>query len=248
VKTSFFILSKSLFIIILTVIFGTCGIDDYIYLAPVSRDTITVEINYVKIPLPNQSGPSGDYFRNYEIYYRIYVSGRMEVGSIGEGLLSTISSSLYSDYSTMLPYTNVETSTATNVGTVFSNLKYFPLDFENINYELRQNHAITLDFSPSVPEPSVIDSSGESYPLVRSSQVTNPAPNNRYFLNNSDLNNNANAVATRNADVQGNSTITAERYTYVALYIVATGRDSNYSPIFSKPTFVGVFLLPDGTR
>lgn len=149
----------------------------------------------------------------------------------------------------MQPYTNVETSSATNVGTVFSNLKYFPLDFENINYEIRQNHTITLDFSPtSVLEPSVMDSSGESYALFRSSQVTNPAPNNRYFLNNSDLNSNANAIDTKNADVQGNSTITAERYTYVAMYIVATGRDSNYSPIFSKPTFVGVFLLPDGTR
>ncbi|MDR0690077.1 MAG: hypothetical protein LBG08_07445 [Spirochaetaceae bacterium] len=228
---------------------GTCGIDDYIYLAPIPRDTILVDLNNkVTIPLPSQSGASASYFRNYEIYYRIYVSGRMELGTIEEGLLSSISTSLYSDYSAMQPYTNVETSTATNVGTVLSNLKYFPLDFEDTNYELRQNYTVTLDFSPtSVPEPSIIDPSRQS-PLVRSSLVTNPAPNNRYFLNNADLNSNANAVATRNADVQGNTAITAERYTYVALYIVATGRDSNYSPIFSKPTFVGVFLLPDGTR
>ncbi|MDR3166685.1 MAG: hypothetical protein LBT93_01975 [Treponema sp.] len=247
-KNSLLVFSRSLFIVTLIVTLGTCGIDDYIFLEQISRDTIVVDLNNrVTIPLPSQSESA---FRNYEIYYRIYISGRIEAGTIEEGLLSSISPSLYSDYTSMQPYTvSTSTSTSTNIGTVFSNLKYFPLDFDNINYELRGNHTVVLDFAPTsgVLEPLVLDS-GESYPLLRSSQVTNPAPNNRYFLNNSDLNSDANAIATRNADVQGNTTVTGERYAYVSMYIVATGRDNNYSPIFSKPTFAGVFLLPNGTR
>jgi hypothetical protein len=247
IKKFFCFLGKGFFIITAAVAFSTCGIDNYIRLYQISRDTIVVDSND-RVEIRQFPSQPGDYFRNYEIYYRIYISGLMYLGAINEGVLSTISPTLASNYNSLQPYTNVETATATNVGTIFSNLNYFPLEFENTGYRIRGGNTITLEFAQSsVPEPSIIDGGGAPIPLLRSSQVANPAPNNKYFLNNSDLNSSANAVATKNADVQSNSA-TGDLYTYVALYIVAVGRDDNYSPIYSKPTFIGVFLLPNGIR
>jgi hypothetical protein len=251
-KNLFCFLGKVFFILTAVLTFGTCGIDDYILLAQIPRDTIVVPFNNQARITQFPSQP-GDYFMYYEVYYRIYISGHLEPGTVGEGVLRTISPSLSSHYTTMQPYTNVDTATATNVGTIFSNLGYFPLEFNNTNYRIGGgNHTVTFEFAlTSTPEPSIIDSNGGgvTYALFRSSKVSTPAPNNsRYFLNNSDLNSSANAVATINADVQDNSSATAGRYTYISLYIVAVGNDANYSRIFGKPTFIGVFLLPDGTR
>jgi hypothetical protein len=248
-KNLFCFLGKGLFIITAAVIFSTCGIDNYIMLEQISRDTINVVSND-RAEIRQFPSQPDDYFRNYEIYYRIYISGLMYLGAIGEGVLSTISPTLASNYNSLQPYTNVDTATATNVGTIFSNLNYFPLEFENTNYRIGDgNRVFALDFAQtSVLEPSIIDGSGSPISLLRSSRVANPAPTNKYLLNNSDLNSSANAVTTKNADVQDNSGATEPRYTYIALYIVAAGRDDNYSSVYSKPTFIGVFLLPNGTR
>ncbi|MDR1108010.1 MAG: hypothetical protein LBL19_03140, partial [Spirochaetaceae bacterium] len=116
IKKLFCFLGKGFFIITAAVAFSTCGIDNYIRLYQISRDTIVVDLNNrAKIgQFPSQPG---DYFRNYEIYYRIYISGIMEMGTIGEGMLSTISPTLASNYASIQPYTNADTATATNVGT-----------------------------------------------------------------------------------------------------------------------------------
>jgi hypothetical protein len=69
---------------------------------------------------------------------------------------------------------------------------------------------------------------------------------NRYFLNTTDLNSSTNVSTTVNADVvEVSSSTGGARYAYVALYIVVTGIDNNYSPIYSAPTFIGVLRLPD---
>jgi hypothetical protein len=244
--TGFFILTAAL-------TFGTCGIDNYILLEQIPRDTIRV-ISNDRAEIGRFPSQPATYFSNYEIYYRIYISNRMELATITEGMLSSINTTLAGNYNSLQPYTNVDTATATNVGTIFSNLNYFPLEFGSTDYDRigGGNRVVALDFAQTstsgASEPSIIDGSGSApISLVRSSRVANPAPTNRYFLNNSDLNSSANAITTKNADVQS-STTGGDQYTYVALYIVATGKDDNYSPVYSKPTFIGVFLLPDGTR
>jgi hypothetical protein len=245
-KNLFCFLGKVFFMLTAVLTFGTCGIDDYILLEQIPQGNIERQNSEARIRVfPSQPG---EYFRNYEVYYRIYVSGNMVVGTIAEGQFQNINPSLYTDYTAMQSYTNVDTATPTNVGTIFSNRNYFPLEFGNANnYRIDGRNLVTFEFVQT-DEPSIIVSNGGTYALLRSSQMNNSAPNNKYFLNNSDLNSSANAVATINADVQDNSSATAERYTYISLYIVAAGNDANYSRIFSKPTFIGVFLLPDGTR
>jgi hypothetical protein len=54
-----------------------------------------------------------------------------------------------------------------------------------------------------------------------------------------------NASATVNADVADQSGISGPRYTYVSMYILAYGMDNNFSSVYSTPTHIGIFLLPD---
>jgi hypothetical protein len=218
-------MKKLFFIIGITIICLSCGVDDYIYLDQVPRSTIKVNFNIATVPLPSQSSM---YFKNYTIYYRIYVSGNLLEGTIEEGMLSTVNSYLYSDYSAIHPYTNPDTSTSTNVGTLFTNRKYYTLD--NPFYP----GTLTIDFGEATP---VINGS----PIRRSSAVYNPAPD-QFFRNHTDLYSADNAA--RNIDVQPSTAGSGPMYTYAAMYVVAYGVNDNYSTIYSKPTFIGVFRLP----
>ncbi|MDR2758555.1 MAG: hypothetical protein LBB78_04175 [Spirochaetaceae bacterium] len=223
-------MKRLLYIIGVTLLFLSCGVDDYIYLDQVSRDTITVTLNTMAtVRLPPQS--SSTYFKNYSIYYRIYVSGNSLEVTIEEGMLSTVSSYLSGDYSAIQPYTNPDTSTSTNVGTLFSNRKYYALD-----NPFPQGTTLTIDFTTATAIPTINGS-----PILRSSAVYNPAPD-QYFRNDSDLYSAENT--TRNVDVQPGTGGTGQMYTYVSMYVVAVGVSDNYSTIFSKPTFIGVFRLP----
>jgi hypothetical protein len=217
-------MKKLLYIIGITVIFLSCGIDDYIYLDQVPRSNIKVNFNIATVPLPSQPL---DNFRYYTIYYRIYVSNNLLEGTIEEGMLSTVNSYLYSDYSAIHPYTNPDTSTSTNVGTLFSNRKYYTLD------DTFNPGNITIDFSKATP---LINT-----PIRRSSAVYNPAPD-QFFRNHADLYSADNAA--RNVDVQPGAGGSGPMYTSAAMYVVAYGVDHNYSAIYSKPTFIGVFRLP----
>ncbi|MFP3088919.1 hypothetical protein LQZ21_01155 [Treponema sp. TIM-1] len=222
-------MKKLLYILGITVVFLSCGVDDYIYLEQVDRSEITITLNTlatVRLPPPPQRVE--DYFRNYAIYYRIYVSGNLLEVTIEEGMLSTVNSYLYSDYSTIQPYTNPDTSTSTNVGTLFTNRKYYTLDTQFLP------GTYTIDFGQ---DPPVINGN----PIQRSSAVYNPAPD-RLFRNQTDLYSAENA--SRNSDVQPTTGGSGPMYTYVAMYVVAVGVSDNYSTIYSKPTFIGVFRLP----
>jgi hypothetical protein len=220
-------MKKLLYILGVTALFLSCGIDDYVYLDQVPQVNINVTLNTnatVSLPPP----PSRDYFRYYSIYYRIYVSNNLLEVAIGEGMLSTVNSYLYSDYSAIKPYTNPDTSTSTNVGTLFTNRKYYALD-----NQFGQG-ILTINFGDATP-------SINGDPILRSSTIYNPAPD-RYFRNHADLYSTENGA--RNVDVQPSTGGSGPMYTYVAMYVVAVGVDNNYSTIFSKPTFIAVFRLP----
>jgi hypothetical protein len=214
----------------LTVSFISCGIDDYIVLEQVTQSDVTVVLgnSRVTVRLPSQS----TYFRNYEIYYRIYASGIPISGTIAESQLSGINSTLASDYNAIKPYTNPDTNTTTNVGSVLTGRRYYTLD----NSIPSNGFSIDFALTETITEPVL-----NSQPLRRNSTLTNPQPN-RSFLNHADLYSAGNV--NLNGDVQTSSTGTP-MYTYVCMYIVATGVDNNYSTIYSKPTFIGVFMLPD---
>jgi hypothetical protein len=90
----------------------------------------------------------------------------------------------------------------------------------------------------------------QTYNLYRFSEasIMRPIPN-RYFYNTSELTNeeNISTIERTNLDIQKKSSISGPKYTYVSLYILAAGIDDNYSPIYSKPAFVGIFRLPGGS-
>jgi hypothetical protein len=237
---------------------GTCGIEDYLYLEPVRESNISWDLNVrAAILLPYVSSQQ---FTNFAIYYRIYISDESIASSILPDDMSKINSSLSQDYNTFLPYINADsTSVSTQIGTLFSNRKYFFLNTESLDINdllssSSMGQTIVIDFAPINGRPPTIQlAGGTEYVLLRttgkgisgSSDFDIKPDNNRTFINTSELNSSANAVSTVNNDV-ADKAVAGSRYTYVSMYIVSTGHDLiSYSPIYSQPAFIGVFRLPD---
>jgi hypothetical protein len=208
----------------------------------------------LRLPPPNSSEAS--YFTNFSIFYRIYISGVLESAEINSPeLMRNISSSLYSDYNSIYPSTSSNSNNAVNTSaaSLFSARRYYELELagENINSFLgtnAQDKVLVINFPPQPGSIPSLTLDGNTRTLWRSTGegTFSPRPD-RYFVNSSGLNDGDNAIPTINADVAANQTgISGPRYTYVSMYIVKVGRDSNtLSNIYSAPTFIGVLRLPD---
>ncbi|GAB6391156.1 MAG: hypothetical protein MdMp014T_0529 [Treponematales bacterium] len=231
---------------VLLLALGGCGIDAYYYLPPVpASNIVTSLVDRATITLPD-GYPT--YFTYFRIYYRIYVSDQNPT-TVSESQIPSINSQLSADYSTFKPYIDSDTLVGTNIGTLFSGRGYYTLELENASIEnlldnSSQGSKITITF-PALEIPAL--QTNISYNLYRSTGggVFTPQPN-RYFVNTSELNATANINSTTNADVVDKANISGARFTYVALYIVAVGIDSNYSPVYSTPAFIGILKLPEG--
>jgi hypothetical protein len=244
---------------------ASCGIETYKYLDYVDPG-IPRRLNttaYVSLP-----GGQPNYFRYFIIYYRIYISGFPVEGEVDAGILAQINPALYTDYNFFLSYTNTQsTAVPTTMGVTFANRKYFPLELENASIDNILNsggRVITLDFAPNSQfKPSLIlgDIRAEPpggapytrYQLFRNRRNENNTPyaNNYFFVNSDAVNNNDHVSSDSsniNQDVQKSSQdISGPKYTYVSMYILAHGMDdSNFTNIYSIPTFIGIFRLPDG--
>jgi hypothetical protein len=245
-----------LFCILAAGVFSTCGMEDYIYLYPVQEGNIDVHLDEgATVRLPSSVSSEALYFTQFAIFYRIYVSGIPTSAAItSPELMRTISTALYNDYSGIYPSTSnnvASTSVNTSIGSLFSGRRYYELALEGAGIESvlddnSQGQVLTLDFS-SQQKPTLTLGTGSPYVLWRStgSGSFNPQPD-RYFMNTSELNASVNANTTVNADVADQSGISGTRYAYVSMYIVKVGRDSGtLSNIYSSPTFIGIFRLPD---
>jgi hypothetical protein len=230
------------------IFFSACGIEEYVYLFPVPEASVEQlpTISGARVRLPENSS---DYFNNFTIFYRIYISA-MPSQSLPSNQYAGLNAELASDYSAFLPYTNTANTSvnATVVGTLFRNRKYWELEIEggNIDAMLDSEQLITINFNYIIGRPPTLDIGISSFVLRRSNGggAFNPAPDRR-FLNTSGLTARENATTLINADVAPASGSSSTLYAYVAMYIVATGIDNNFSPIYSIPTFLGVFRLPD---
>ncbi|MDR0760732.1 MAG: hypothetical protein LBF74_11600 [Treponema sp.] len=239
---------------------GACGIEDYPYLEPVRESNITWEFNtQAAIILPTVFSQQ---FTHFAIYYRIYISGESILSNIMPADMSKINSTLYQDYNTFLPYTNTDnTSASTQIGTLFSNRKYYSLytespELNDILSRSAMGERIVIDFAQTTDgRPPTIEIGGTEYVLWRTTGSERQGEsfdikpdNNRTFVNTSDLHSSTYAASTNstaNNDVQDN-TVSGERYTYVSMYILSVGHDLiTYSPIFSQPAHIGVFRIPD---
>jgi hypothetical protein len=251
------------FLLVTGGILGTCGIEDYPYLNPVDPG-IPLRLNTTAfVRLPALSADQREYFRNFVIYYRIYISGLSVSGTVSTEQMAQINSALSTDYNYFLPYTTANTTditVPTTMGTMFSNRKYYALAFENTSTESTLGSGatgslITLDFArPSPLRPAFFFGDTRENPSITpinlwrysESGIMHPYADNRYFTNSNDLNTGdyIDQSTFTNLDV-ANNTVSGPKYTYVSMYIMAYGIDNNFSNIYSSPTFIGVFLLPD---
>ncbi|MDR3276145.1 MAG: hypothetical protein LBT11_02865 [Treponema sp.] len=238
----------------LLLLFGSCGIDDYPYMEPVPQANISRPGGYgVEIRLP---GSPGSNFRHFTIFYRIYVSS-IPLPLPVPGDASIINQTLYSDYVALYQYTT-NTVDTTNIASQFYSRHYYSLDLEGVDIDSELNSSslgktISLDFDPNQTPSMNLNLSGSSTGEIRllrsdgrsaSEGIFTPVPSDRYLLNSSGLYTNNNNSA-QNADVAYTGSSGEVRYTYVSMYILAAGIDTNYSPVYSQPTFIGIFLLPD---
>jgi hypothetical protein len=248
-----------LIVLLASIILSSCGIDDYPYLPSVPAGNVRpLELSSgAAIDLPSISGTS--YNPSFTFYYRIYLSDVEVPGMVTQEDMSRVNSSLYSDYINLQQYTDGDESRITTIiGSAFTNRNYYTLALEGASIDslLDENsglNTVTLDFAETSIAGAVptLLFNNNSYNLYRFSEsgLMRPIPSDRYFFNTSELTRDANisTVDRTNLDIQTKSpTISGPRYAYVSIYIVVTGLDPNYSPIYSRPAFVGIFRLPGG--
>ncbi|MDR1352046.1 MAG: hypothetical protein LBK05_02090 [Treponema sp.] len=255
-------MSKTVFAVLggLLLFVVSCGMEDYLYLNPVDEGGVRLDAfnTTATVSLPNFSTSEYYYFTHFSLFYRIYVSDANIIATYpySSSDLYAINSSLSSDFSALSYYTSSTTTVTTNLGSQFSSRRYYALelenrDIENILSSSSLGRQITLDFTPGrAPVLGVSTSSAtppDFYTLRRTGGEGNfrPVPSDRLFFNTQDLNSSANATALINNDVADKSSAVAPRRTYASIYIVTTGRDTNFTPLYSRPTHVGIFSLPD---
>ena len=238
-KTSVFLCLISFFL------FSSCGLETYVYLNPV--ENINSNINYAEIYLP--SGQPFQ-FRNYIIYYRIYLSNRSEPTFATEQQINNVNTTLFQDYKRLDSYTANDNVSPTAIDTVFRNLGYYSLfispdqtrgDPLDSVLNVAAGGTILLYFNDSQIPPLLEYPSGIRYYLFRANNfISQPT---RLFTYSEDL---ANSVIsnTVNTDLQVKTGAAPVEVAYVSMYIVAFGIDENYSPLYSRPTHIGIFLLP----
>jgi len=202
------------------------------------------------IQLPDISDPN---FANFKLFYRIYISDRGDVDELitqdNATLMGTINPTLRSNVSSI----NTDpTNTAINTSVVsnyFRNYRFYELELDegrNMDTFLRTSGSLQIDF-PLTGIPYV-EKGSERYNLLRSTGegAFRPATDDRYLRNTEKLNSSEYANVNDNADVADNASAGTPRYTYILIYIVTSGFDpSNLNTIYSVPTFVGIFRLPE---
>ena len=236
----------------------SCGLEEFLYIDYIPELNVDIGTNDVIIRLPPSGALGYNYFDNFIIFYRIYMSGINPVGKVETVQQRTdINPTLNSDYTNIYPSTD-QTSTTVNTSNLansFFSRRYYLLtleDFEINNVlgagSLGRELKITFS-SISGEQPTLSLDGGTPYVMKRAIEgpgvIFSPKPDHRYFLNHPDLYDSVNATSDINADVadrSANNPLT--RYTYVSMYIAAIGR-SYLTTIYSQPTFIGIFKLPE---
>jgi hypothetical protein len=238
--------------------FHSCGIESYYYLPEVPPGNITTSMNqWAAVVLPDINtayAASANYFTHFILYYRIYISYE-QIANMGN--LGVVNPTLNSDYRYLSSYTDAATTTNVNVASIMSSRNYQTLFFETgsgtINNMLngKDGGALRIEFSAAGSVPSVVYTNGSGAPVTANLKRSDgggafsPRPADRYFRNTSELYNPANIVSTINADVVNASGSGGAPYAFASIYIASAGlNEQTYTPIFSVPTFVGIFSLP----
>jgi len=245
----------------------SCGLESFYYIDNIPYSDINTTVS-ATITLPSSGDEGyGNYFTNFIIFYRIYISDIQESGRIAEAATNNVNNKLLntalnSDFASLYPITDKTSTTVStaNLENTFLTRKYFKLELENADIVRvlgsgSLGRRLTIFFTGETgKKPTLTLDNDVPINLLRdSTSIGNNASSvmrRRNFLNHPDLYNPANAVAEVNADVARDSKTNADfRYTYVSMYIAATGKSYELPPrsIYSQPTFIGVFRLADGS-
>ena len=250
-------LIQILILLLFPLFLPACGIETYYYISQVSEGNIERRFNTeatVRLdPL------SEEYASGYRIYYRIYISDLSTDADITESeQRREINSTLYYDYSAFYSFTDPTNYSSLPSTNTFSNRNYHELELEgkNLNNLLsRDSLKSRITFKLSFEQrpglhPSFIVSPGtsneEQYFLFRNnSNGDYDLEPDRYFFFSFDLDNETNHTFDVNNDVAKHGT-GGTGFAYVSMYVVAIGANSmDFSTIYSKPTHIGIFKLPD---
>jgi len=231
----------------------SCGLEDYLYIDYIP-DGLINDNTFASIRLPSSSAEGySSYFRRFEIYYRIYISGEGLAGIINtpeqRNLINRDLNSAFLGFYSLTDKTSTSANPS-NLETVFSNRQYFKLALQediidNVLSRGSLGGILNIQFWTDGSKP-MLTLNGVPYTLQRASSglnsVFNPVPN-LDFLNSPDLCNTSNVTNEKNADVSAPNPPTPDpRYTYVSLYIFAIGEDY-ITRIYSQPTHIGIFRL-----
>jgi len=212
-------------IYVTVVVFSSCGIENYIYLAPVSPPNQTSQ-DEIPVILPNGDQPD-IFFSGYSIYYKIYTSTTQPPTTvITSSNFKDINETMASDYSKIAPYLSADAVYSINMDAFFSGLNYYPLNIKDGTIVSLLNGTNSF-FSLQKTNEFVININSASYPLVRS------VPNRPPFVYSS--------------EIAGNDVNLIDSHTsaYALFFIFAFGVDEYGASIFSRPTMLGVLQLPN---
>ncbi|MCL2762480.1 MAG: hypothetical protein FWD36_04640 [Treponema sp.] len=241
----------------------SCGLDGSFYISHIPEGSYD-SVSFASITLPvadRISDGRNTRFTHFAIYYRIYMSGeQISVNArIDETLRASVHSQLQSDFQYFYRFTDITTTevNTSNLEATFSARNYFKLSlFEGNMDSLLTSGFLEINFPSIAGEQPSISMNGNLYTLQRAILGPGinfiPQPNipglYRTFLNHPALYDSANATRELNADVANNTRTTPEiLYTYVSMYIMAIGLTIEMPPrtIYSQPTFLGIFMLPN---
>jgi len=217
----------------------TCGIDEYFFLPQVEQNLIETEFNtWATVNLPQIPKDVHAYATGYRIFYRIYLSG-VDGGSMDN---PNFSSSFTSDYRAFESLRDPTNTTSIPTINTFSSQRYYELD-----YQISTNGGTLVFLFPAtglVFNPHVTLNNGAPVDLRRNNEfVPSDQHHEPFFRNTSGLNEASDSTSRKNMDVASGQTT---GHAYAAMYIVAVGQNPlNFSNIFSKPTFISVFKLPN---
>lgn len=212
----------------------SCGIDNYLYLYPVTNIWVRDQA-YASFVLPSDQADLEDYFTGYRIFYRIYASNNSVAGVIGSSQYAAVNPRLAGHHAVFASYFKAEDNAPNYIQSVFENAGYHILEYGEGERPLTgtavhgKTAAVDFLYEPS----AVLSIEGSIYRLKRSQGASGLNPPGEYLLKYSpDL---------AGSDVEPNAEGSA--YAYAALYILAQGRDDNGSLAYSAPNLIGVFEL-----
>jgi hypothetical protein len=227
------------FLAFLPIAFIACGIDDEPYLEPVDASSVVITANTSARVSASVNGGERDYSPSFLLYYKIYISSANELSTIGPDAMSRINTTLNSDYNGISSYTTLNTTNRpVFTPTVFSNRNFYAM-FIGSSETFSGSGNVTINFENQSINPS-LSLNDTMWTLQRSTGGDSFVPlpeDNRHFRNFTELR------GAQNRDVAQGS---GGSHSFCAVYIIKRGVNPNtLSAIYSAPTFITVFRLPD---